>query len=215
MEDRHIELDELAIEIANRATKATGTSLSSIPSLSQLTASGEPSPAMLMSSLAGEMVTHATRLLRERRYRDAAAVFEFGVQGDPYNAAFHNNWGFCLIPEDAHEALPHLQHAEELSYFHSGLNAYNQMCCLVELGRRRAALALAERIWARRHSLPSDKCTIWRHHGSSWVLEPTHDIFRDIAEFAAATADAETTGHEADIWRRRLAESEQQSPGGD
>ena len=48
------------------------------------------------------------KLLKQGRYREAAAVFEFGVQQRPEDAEVRNNLGFCLIPVEPREALGHL-----------------------------------------------------------------------------------------------------------
>ena len=57
-------------------------------------ADNSPNP---VESLVDEMSRHAIKLLRQGRCKEAAAVFEFGVQQRPEDPAVRNNLGFCLI----------------------------------------------------------------------------------------------------------------------
>jgi len=214
MDDRRIDRSELAIEIADRATvegNSDTTFRGSIPlasttSTPQLLSHGKTAASFLMLSLVGEMTRHANQLLTEGRYREAAAVFEFGVQGAPNSADLHNNWGFCLIPENPREALNHLVHALDLGYHNSALNIYNQMCCCVALGRPQAALSLAEHIWSRSRDLPPSESTIWLKGEAGWTLSTSNDISLNIAQFALLAARNVSADSAAETWSKRVTD---------
>jgi hypothetical protein len=95
MRDRKIPREQITQEIARRVVYNSGN-----------TDPGE--------SLAEEMTRHAEKLLRQGRYREAAAVFEFGVQQRPEDADVRNNLGFCLIPVEPREAPGHLRAAANM-----------------------------------------------------------------------------------------------------
>ncbi|MEU8267368.1 hypothetical protein AB0B89_09375 [Sphaerisporangium sp. NPDC049002] len=212
MEDRKIDPELLAFEIADRVTAdegrkspvSTSTSMTVRP-LTALSTPPEETTALVMVSLAMEMTRHAKHLLSEGRLREAAAVFEFGVQGAPESADLHNNWGFCLIPLEPSKALNLLIRAEELGFYNEALTIYNQMCCLFSLGRHKAALSLAAGKWEQIRSAPSLHATIWKLEGSGWVLKETENLGQDLVELAISVATSNGWHGELEIWsvRRR------------
>ncbi|MFG6197226.1 tetratricopeptide repeat protein [Nonomuraea sp. JJY05] len=213
MEDRRIEPDLLAHEIADRATsqedrKPRIMRLSSpmLPPPEAPSTRDEATAALVMGSLIGEMTRHATRLLRQGRLREAAAVFEFGVQGAPGNPDLHNNWGFCLIPLEPREALKLLTKAKALGYRCEAINLYNQVCCMVSLGRHKAALSLAASAWDRIKVGRSLGGTIWQMHHSGWMLADTENACRDLAALAVSVATSHGWQGEAESWNDRIAD---------
>jgi tetratricopeptide (TPR) repeat protein len=158
-------------------------------------------------SLADEMTRHAEKLLRQGRYREAAAVFEFGIQQRPENASVRNNLGFCLIPVEPREALSHLRSAANMGYEPSATNAYNQMCCYVAVGRSRAALNIADSEYKK----PEGKQTgafLWRSHEGQWDLFETESSFKEIAVFAAEIARTEGWKDQEDFWKATIERAE-------
>lgn len=190
MQERKIDLAKLNAEIARRAT------------------SDKPDETMSLSSgalLAPEMVRYAKPLLEQGRYREAAAVFEFGTQQVPNNGEFRNNLGFCLIPVDPAAALGHLEAAMRLNFSQCEVNVYNQMCCLVSLHNERAALNIADLAWERIQSQPVLAAVLWqRSAGGGWSLCSVDDPRRKVAELAASIAAGEGWDRDTEIWRTRL-----------
>lgn len=193
MSDRHVDSTQLNAEIARRAATRQP--------------SGPAQPG-IDALLAGEMVTYAISLLNEKRFREAAAIFEFAAAQKPYDGQFRNNLGFCLIPEDPLAALGHLQAASEMNFPQRVLNVYNQMCCYVALRRPREALGLAEESWNDILSAHPSGATIWKHDGSlsEWAICHTDDDRGSTVDLAIALAHMEGWSVEEQTWRERRVE---------
>ncbi|HEX6472175.1 MAG TPA: hypothetical protein VF069_23990 [Streptosporangiaceae bacterium] len=217
MSDRKVDRNQLNEEIARRSVppdstsrfKGNGVAAAVVSGAMSFTSSSEM-VGVWMRPLMSDMMQYAKRLLQEGRYREAAAVFEFGAQGLPHDAELRNNVGFCLIPENAQDALQHLERAADMNYPHKGVNIYNQMCCYAALARPRAALNLAESFWTQigkstsADAAASSGATIWRLQGDdSWELSSTEDTRQSIASFAAAIAVREGWHEYEQLWRGR------------
>jgi hypothetical protein len=188
MRDRRIPREQITEEIARRVVYN----------------SGNIDPG---ESLADEMTRHAEKLLKQRRYREAAAVFEFGVQQRSEDPVVRNNLGFCLIPVEPREALNHLKSAANMGFEPSAINAYNQMCCYVAIGRSRAALNIAD----SEHKKPEAKQVggfLWRPHEGQWELFHTERPFNEIAVLAAEIARNEGWKDQEEFWRASLKQAE-------
>lgn len=208
MDDRRIDPGTLALEIADRVSSWEDRESHKALLLKTLPPHNKEAAALVMGSLTGEMTRHAVILLRQGRAKEAAALFEFGVRGAPDNAELHNNWGFCLIPVDPHRALQLLTRAQDLGYFCGPFNIYNQMCCLVSLGRHQAALSLAANSWDSVRACPPACGNIWRLDGSSWTLEHTKDVCRDVADLAASVAARHGGQDQVKTWSERIVDAE-------
>jgi hypothetical protein len=181
MLDRKVPREEIAREIARRAVYDDAS----------------PDP---VESLVDEMSRHAVKLLRQGRCREAAAVFEFGVQQRSEDPQVRNNLGFCLIPIDPRQALEHLKAAANMSYQSSATNAYNQMCCYVSIGRSRAALNVADFEFKKSHHTDGG-AHLWRQSSDgSWKLFDSDQPLRSIAEFAAEIARMEGWKDQEEYW---------------
>ena len=188
MSDRRVPRDQITEEIARRVVYN----------------SGNVDPG---ESLAEEMTRHAEKLLRQGRYREAAAVFEFGVQQRPEDAAVRNNLGFCLIPVEPREALSHLKAAANMGYEPSATNAYNQMCCYVAVGRSRAALNIADSEY-KKPKAKQEGAFLWRSREGQWELFHSESPFSEIAVLAAEIARTEGWKDQEDLWRANIARAE-------
>jgi hypothetical protein len=193
MRDRKIDISKLNAEIARRATSERPE---------------EPRALSTEALLTLEMVDFAIPLLREGRFREAAAVFEFGIRQMPYSGELRNNFGFCLIPDDAREALVHLESAMRLNFSYCEVNTYNQMCCLIALQNDRAALNLADRFWSAIRSRPALPATLWRRDDARWTLFHAEDPRQKVAELAVTTARAEGWKEDIQLWLTRFDEFE-------
>ncbi|MFI0417427.1 tetratricopeptide repeat protein [Spongiactinospora sp. 9N601] len=189
MRDRPTSRSETEAEIAKRAVY------------------GEQDAASSEASLAHEMTRHAVGLLRQGRYREAAAVFEFGTRHRPDDPTLRNNLGLCLIPEDPREALRHLQTAEDMGYKAPLTNAYNQMCCFASIGRSRAALNVAESAWNLPVARHTPGVQLWRRKDEGgWELFDCDDTRSCLAGLAASIAAEEGWSDEEATWRARAAD---------
>jgi len=186
MFDRKIPREQITQEIARRVVYK----------------SGQADPG---ESLVDEMTRHAEKLLRQGRYREAAAVFEFGVQQRSEDAEVRNNLGFCLIPVEPREALDHLKAAANMGYEPSATNAYNQMCCYVEIGRSRAALNIADSEYKKPRAKPTP-AFLWQSHEGRWELFNSEKPLDDIAVYAAEIARSEGWKDQEEFWRATIAQ---------
>lgn len=185
MRDRSVLKKDLSEEIARRAVYQT------------------PAPDA-GSSVVDEMTRHAGSLLRQGRYKEAAAVFEFGVRQRPDDPDIKNNLGFCMIPVNPRVALDHLKMAANIGYRSTATNSYNQMCCYVNLGRPQAALNIAEFEWHRISSKIEqvEAMLLWRLSDSGeWELTDHDDVAKAIAAFAADIARREGWTEQEEFWR--------------
>ena len=173
MNDREVEMAGLETEIAARAVNPPRRD---VPT--QL--------AEVQLNLATRMVWHAVALLRNRRYREAAALFEFALSQNPDDAEAANNLGFCLMPYDAAAALRHLDHAASHGYEPQAVNAHNRAVCALLLGNPKACIAVAAEAWENPDESPS--ATLWRISGSELSLTERADVLRELASVAAQAA---------------------------
>jgi hypothetical protein len=183
MRDRAVPREKIVEEIAQRAVYSTN-------GVNEGT------------SLVTEMSGHARKLLKQERYREAAAVLEFGAQHRPKDPEVQNNFGFCLIPVDSRKALEHLKAAANMGYQPSATNSYNQMCCYVSIGRPRAALNIADS--ETRKSSPGHRsATLWRIVGEGkWELFDSDDSLESVAIFAVEIARNEGWNEEKEAWEK-------------
>jgi TPR repeat protein len=188
MEDRAIDPRELAANIAARAVDRPPADLPNEFAGVQL-------------NLAVRMQRHAVGLLRERRFREAATLFDFALSQNPHDAEAANNLGFCLLPDDASAALKHLDHAASRGYEPRAINAHNRAICGLLLGNPRACLAIAAETWEDLEVPPP--ATLWRISGSELSLAERVNVMQEIASVAAQAAaligDAETEF----LWHQR------------
>jgi tetratricopeptide (TPR) repeat protein len=151
-------------------------------------------------SLVSEMSRHALKLLRQGRYREAAAVFEFGVQQRPEDPEVRNNLGFCLIPIEPREALEHLRAAANMAYEPSATNTYNQMCCYVLIGRSRAALNIAD-LESKKSPHQPMAVLLWNPTSDGgWELLDSDDPFKSVVKFATEIARIEGWKDQEEYW---------------
>ena len=184
MRDRSVRRQDIIEEIAQRAVYRTGA-----PGVGD--------------SVAAEMTRHARTLLRHDKYREAAAVFEFGIVQRPDDPEIRNNLGFCLIPVDPRVALEHLKTAANMGYRPTVTNSYNQMCCYAELGRSRAALNLADAEWNRLNS-QVQPALLWSPTGSGgWRLIDCSDPAQAIASLATEIAHREGWREQEELWQAK------------
>jgi len=89
-------------------------------------------------------VSTALEHLQAGRRGLAAAIFDACRKAAPENAEAHNNYGFCLLPDDPAMALNALETAARLGMETSPVNVANRIFALLKLGRLGSALEVAE-----------------------------------------------------------------------
>jgi hypothetical protein len=183
--DIEVETDAIAIQIADRKVSRKGT------------VESEP--------LENQVKEKAKEFLRQRRYSDAAALFEF--MGDYANlpkAECLNDRGFCWVPEDPKRAMYFLEQAAKKKYSPRSVNVCNQMCCKLILGELPSVRSIAEYYWARDFENDSVDATLWRRDGDQWRLEEATDAREFLAELALAAAESEGWPERIVRWTQRL-----------
>lgn len=101
------------------------------------------------------LTTVAARLLHEGQFGAAAAMFDAARHERWEDAELHNNFGFCLLPEDPEGALEALELANRLGLRRT-VNACNRILALFLIGRHAAALEVAEHAIDRWKDLDRD-----------------------------------------------------------
>lgn len=148
----------------------------------------------------------AKSFLREGRYSDAAALFEFmGDHANYRKADCLNNRGFCWIPPDPKRALYFLEQAASRGYSPPSVNVYNQMCCFLALGDHPAIRSLSENYWSEKFEKDPVSATLWIHDGDTWILTNTKDAREELAKLALRQAEAEGWPDRVERWTLRLA----------
>lgn len=147
----------------------------------------------------------AKALLREGRYSDAAALFEFMGEHAKYRKPdCLNNRGFCWIPPDPKKALYFLEQAASRSYRPAGVNVYNQMCCFLALGDHPSVRSLSENYWSEKFEEDPVPATLWIRDGEVWSLTNTKDAREEVAKLALRQAEAEGWPDRVERWTLRL-----------
>jgi hypothetical protein len=150
----------------------------------------------------------AVRLLHEGHRGAAAAMFDAARHEQWDNAEFHNNFGFCLLPDDPAGALEALELASKMGY-RGTVNVCNRVLALFHVGRHAAALEVAERAvdgWKDLDTVPS---YLWDFTSPEpKLLEkqcPRCYLIKLAAHVAKASGDEVTAARWGDTLRRLLS----------
>jgi hypothetical protein len=115
------------------------------------------------------LVSTALRLLGDGSRKAAAVLYDEARRTQWENAEFHNNYGFCILPDDPVESLKALELASNLGYVRT-VNICNRMLALSMTGKNAAALELADRAIDRWESLETIPSVLWDTAISNPVL---------------------------------------------
>lgn len=150
----------------------------------------------------------ACAFLREQRYSDAAALFEFiGGHANLRASDCMNNRGFCWIPTEPERAMYYLERAASRGYQPAAVNVYNQMCCKVALKDYPGLRALSENYWSELFEPRPVPAWLWVRDGDdSWSLQYTPDARELIAVLALERAETEGWPDRVARWEMRLRE---------
>jgi tetratricopeptide (TPR) repeat protein len=155
-----------------------------------------------------EVKSQAIALLGEGRRREATALFDAARILEPQDAEAHNNYGFCLTPDDPETALRALVRAEELGLATKALNLLNQAIALRLLGRTVDALTATERAHDQTGGR-SEPAWLWTNLATS--EEPTIenvDLLTYIRRLGRELAEEVGEKEQSELWRERLSQSE-------
>ena len=175
---RSVTKTEVSQEIARRTVKGEGSRLA-------------------------EVTTQSLTLLGEGRRREAAALFDAARILDPQDSLAHNNYGFCLTPDDPAEALRALGRAEELDSGPGAVNLINQAVALGRMDRRVDALDAANRAHVEAASR-SEVAWLWKDLDSSDPIICEVDVLTYVCEFALDIASQVGDEGQVEQWRSRL-----------
>jgi hypothetical protein len=155
--------------------------------------------------LAEQVTDKARSFLRDERYSDAAALFEFvGDHSKFKKSDCLNNRGFCWIPPDPKKAMYFLQQAASRGYQLKAVNTYNQMCCAVSLEDYPAFRAKSENYWAEEFEDERISASLWIRDEGRWVIREVDDAREHIARLALLQAETEGWPTRVDRWTMRL-----------
>jgi hypothetical protein len=90
-----------------------------------------------------QMVSTAVGLIRDGHRKAAATLFGAVLKTDLDDGELYNNYGFCLLPDQVHNAYAALEKALQLGY-NATVNLVNRVLALHWMGRSAVALELAE-----------------------------------------------------------------------
>lgn len=142
--------------------------------------------------------------LTSGRRNVAAALFEACVQAAPRNAEAHNNFGFCLIPDDPGKALKALNVAADLGLEGAAVNTANRVLALWRMGQVDSALSTAE---AFIEAGPSPGGGfLWSFASEEPEIVDIDDATVYVKEMALAMALAADDQQAAKFWRSQLTE---------
>jgi hypothetical protein len=155
-----------------------------------------------------EVKDQAISLLSGGRRREAAALFDAARILEPQDAEAHNNYGFCLTPDDPETALRALVRAEELGITTKALNLCNQALALRLLGRPADGLTTAERAHAQTGGR-SEPAWLWVDLTASDEPAIEHvDLLTYIRRLGLDLAGELGEEAQIDLWRNRLSDRE-------
>lgn len=158
-----------------------------------------------LSPLLAPLQDEASRLLGQRRFREASVLFEFYQRQRPDEATAVNNRGFCLIPVSASEALHHLRSAEGMGYPATAVLVYNFCCCYEALGEHARLIDRAESYWQReRDATTPSAATLWTRNSQTWDLYHESDVPAAIARIALNSARTLGLADRIPVWVSRL-----------
>jgi hypothetical protein len=186
MAERRIDERDLSCEIAHRAVDAPKTT-------SQVPLHG--------------YVDRAAALLGEGRRHAAADMFKIVTEVDKDHTEALNNYGFCILPDDPERALTALRSAAQKGWGTEPVNIANRVLALATLGRRTAALQLAEEHFTNGAESRFGSGYLWDINTP--LVEPklirVDRVDRYIAELAARVAEETGDNELAVRWRKRCA----------
>jgi hypothetical protein len=181
MAGRSVDTNELARALAQATTSSSGSDMMSV------------------------LLPTAVRLLSEGNRGAAATMFDAARHEEWDNAEFHNDYGFCLLPDDPAGALEALELASRLG-FRRTVNVCNRVLAIFRMGRHAAALEVAERAIDRWNDLDTDPSFLWDFTSPEPKLLERESPRSYLAKLAAYVADASgdraAAARWADIQRR-------------
>lgn len=189
MKTRHINENDLAKAIAARVASVDGDEKRSHRSMT---------PGMFVE----KAVVH----LRSGRRSTAAGIFDACRIAVPDDPEAHNNYAFCILPEDPAAALHELDLAAELGLRYEPINVANRMLALYRLGRSATALEVAERAAA------DERFGRRPWHGYLWAFDSpaddpkllsVTDAYRYVCDLAVHISVEASDQSNARLWERR------------
>jgi hypothetical protein len=149
------------------------------------------------------LVKNAVVMLKAGNREAATALFDAVRQSDWNDAQLHNNFGFCILPDDPSQALSALDLAFKSGYTET-VNIANRALCLFRLGRPVAAIELLEstfEVWDDLDTAPAYVWAIDEKDKERLLHEcPRCYLVKLGAHVARSTGDTSLI----DVWDRRV-----------
>lgn len=168
-------------------------------------ASPDPEPTDSYDPLVWQLQEQAQTFLRQNRYAEAGALFEFYHRLHPESPQALNNLAFCKMPIDPAGSLQYLQEAARVGYSPLTINVYNQCCCLSMLSREGEALDRAEYYWQRQYEENNVGGLLWSRNGEVWELYREQDPRLALAQLAQDIAESIGRSDRELVWQQRGA----------
>lgn len=150
------------------------------------------------------MQDQAKSFLHQRRYVEAAALFEYLLTQRPGDAHAANNLGFCLIPVDAERSASCFVEARRAGFRPLTLLLYNQICSATNEDQLGDLLHTADRHWVSTLEPEPVRALIWIEDGAgSWVEQDSDDVRQNLAELAVTVSERLGRFDRAAVWRER------------
>jgi hypothetical protein len=159
--------------------------------------------AMTPSTFIATAVEH----LEAGRRSAAAAIFDACRIALPNDPEAHNNYAFCILPDDPSTALTELELAAELGLRREPINVANRMLALYRLGRLASALELAEHCATdERFGRRAVVAFLWEWgaEANQPKLLSVSNAYLYVARFALHIARESSDDAGTRLWSRRL-----------
>lgn len=156
--------------------------------------------------LLGRMQEQARTFLKQRRYVEAAALFEYLLTQRPGDPQAANNLGFCLIPVDAPRAAACFREARDSGYLVGSLLLYNRLCAAQDDDELSDLVHAADRHWVSTLEDSPQPALVWRRASDeTWTEFDTRDVRGELARLALEVAESLGRFDRVAIWRERCA----------
>ncbi|GIJ00338.1 hypothetical protein CLV28_0066 [Sediminihabitans luteus] len=156
--------------------------------------------------LLSRMQEQARTFLKQRRYVEAAALFEYLLTQRPGDPQAANNLGFCLIPVDSTRAAACFREAHNGGFEVGSLLLYNRLCAAQDDDELGDLIHTADRHWVSTLEESPEPALVWkRTSDGTWTEFDTRDVRGELARLALEVAESLGRFDRVATWRERGA----------
>lgn len=161
---RLIDRQAVAAELADRTVRRPPTGM-------------EPAPAS-----AALHTPIALKMLKDGRRSEAAALFEATIALYPGDASAHNNYAFCILPDNPSAALESLDRAIDLGRRNNAVTMGNRLLALLLLDRVATAVKVGSDLLSAWHEMTPERGHMW-DAGRTLAHDPVVIKVDDVREY--------------------------------